>query len=952
MRSFFCLLSLVGGLALTSAASAQSLALLDDFNRPDDPTLGLGWVETETTAGTGVSITSGQLKISSGVLGKDFATRDISGRYSAVLNANVGELNWAWNMQQSRINPSGFGSNNYGQAFVLAASSANLLTASGYAVLLGNTSTPDNIRLVRFTGGLTAEANLTTLLSTSGTDYANKPMTIRVAYAADDDTWRLLVSPNTTSFDDPLTATYTQVGATIDATLTGQALPFMGCFWNHATTATEAAVFDNIYLSTPCTVGPEPTQAASITAVTTTSTTATFTLSPGNGTSRLLVVRAPGASLAAPVDGNVYPAGTAYGSGAPLGAGAYSVLSGSGTSVTVTGLQPATTYSYQVYEALGSGCAINYLTAQAGTGTFLTGPCQIATAPTASATAMTAASPGRGTLTFAWQNGNGSGRLVTVRPSSASATLPLNGMSYAASLFFGSGSALAPGEYVVYTGAGSSVTVNNLIQGQTYTATVYEFNGVGCSTAYRALSPATVTALVPVLPAPTYAHYYGNLHAHSAYSDGNQDGPMTGYFRPGQDYAFADASLHADFLGISEHNHSQAGMLRPNYAKGLHQADSMTVPGQFVALYGMEWGVISGGGHVLVYGVDQLLGWEPGNYDRYVARNDYQGLWKMINRFPGGFATLAHPQSGDYNALAGSATPFNPAADSALVGTAFRSGPANSTNVTYSNPSNSSFESTFRTLLAKGYHVSMTLDHDNHNTTFLRTTAGRTVVLAPTLSKPDLLQALRARRFYASDDWNAEVTFTVDGQPMGTIFQGPATPAASVTIADIDGENVTSLTLLKGTPGSGAAATVVATAPAGSNALSFSDATLAVGASAYYYAVVVQADGDRIITSPIWYTRQLGTPVRRVIEPLAMQVFPNPATGSAVTVSYFLPQPALVEVQVLDALGRVVLMPLPAQRQSGGAQALLLPAGALAAGSYTLRVQQNGQASYRRLLVR
>ena len=119
-------------------------------------------------------------------------------------------------------------------------------------------------------------------------------------------------------------------------------------------------------------------------------------------------------------------------------------------------------------------------------------------------------------------------------------------------------------------------------------------------------------------------------------------------------------------------------MSLPNYARGLAQATQATTA-TFVALYGMEWGVISGGGHVVVYGVNQLLGWEPGNYDVFVAKNDYQGLFREINRRPGAFGTLAHPQSGDYGNLAG-ALPFSPRADSAVVGTILRSGPATSTN--------------------------------------------------------------------------------------------------------------------------------------------------------------------------------------------------------------------------------------------------------------------------------
>ncbi|MFC7670673.1 hypothetical protein ACFQT0_27290 [Hymenobacter humi] len=72
------------------------------------------------------------------------------------------------------------------------------------------------------------------------------------------------------------------------------------------------------------------------------------------------------------------------------------------------------------------------------------------------------------------------------------------------------------------------------------------------------------TYTVPVPPVGTLLPFRGNIHAHSSYSDGNQDGLAT---TPLQDFQYAAASLHSDFLGISEHNHSQAGMSLPNFAR-------------------------------------------------------------------------------------------------------------------------------------------------------------------------------------------------------------------------------------------------------------------------------------------------------------------------------------------------------------------------------------------------
>ncbi|MBH8567329.1 T9SS type A sorting domain-containing protein [Microvirga sp. STS02] len=464
---------------------------------------------------------------------------------------------------------------------------------------------------------------------------------------------------------------------------------------------------------------------------------------------------------------------------------------------------------------------------------------------------------------------------------------------------------------------------------------------------FTLLSASLLTAVTGYAQAPPYNFYYGNLHAHSAYSDGNQDAATSGSSTPLQDYQFASASLHFDFLGLSEHNHAQAGMNLPNYALGRTQATQATTA-TFVALHGTEWGVISGGGHMLVYGVHKLYGWETGNYDEFVAKNDYQSLMRKINNVPGAFALFAHPQSGDYGNLAGSAA-FSPRADSALVGVPLRSGPATSSSTLY-NAVGTSYESTYRTMLAKGYHVGMSLDHDNHNTTFGRTTHGRLVVLAPSLSEANLLQALRARRFYGSDDWNAQVTLTLAGQPMGTIARGPAAAALAVSYADADNEAVASITLLRGVPGSGTLAVSVASAAAGATALSYTDPTPT--GTAYYYAVIVQADGDRIVTSPIWYTRTAATATLAAQAALPVDVFPNPAVaGSPVTVSYYLEAAATVSADVRDELGRPVRVLANGQAQGAGPHTLDVPTAGLAAGLYTVRLVHDGAATYRKLVV-
>ena len=152
-----------------------------------------------------------------------------------------------------------------------------------------------------------------------------------------------------------------------------------------------------------------------------------------------------------------------------------------------------------------------------------------------------------------------------------------------------------------------------------------------------------------------------------------------------------------------------------------------------------------------------------------------------------------------------------------------------------------------------GYHLGIGLDHDTHNSVFGRQTAGRTVVMAPTLTQNDLFNAIKGMHYYASDDWNTKVNFTVNGQIMGSVLSHSGTATIAVNITDPDGEATTNIAVYCGIPGSGSNPFVL-TSAANTNTLTYTHA-LTNNAIYYYYLKITQADGDLIYTSPIWYKR-------------------------------------------------------------------------------------------------
>lgn len=370
-------------------------------------------------------------------------------------------------------------------------------------------------------------------------------------------------------------------------------------------------------------------------------------------------------------------------------------------------------------------------------------------------------------------------------------------------------------------------------------------------------------AFTCLLSQAQYNHYFGNIHAHSDYSDGNKD-LLDSINTPAECYNYAKESLNFNFLGISEHNHSEAkgrsGTHNPDdvtitptlFRQGLDDAISTTVDGGFVALYGLEYGIMNTGGHVLIYGIDSLINWEPGNNEIFNEQENYTSLFNNIAA-SNGFAYLAHPEKGDYNDLKNQ--PYNEIFDKAIIGVALRSGPAFEDGSTYSRKPSKSYESRYFEYLGKGYHLAPGADHDNHYTNFGRTTQTRLVVLADSLTKNGIFNAFMNRRFYASDDWNAKVEFTcMDVHPMGSIIKDTINPKFEFSISDDATDAINKVFIYKGVAGKNKNPKRIKTI---NGLIGFTVDFEQDGneGECYYFLKIFQEDGDVIWTAPIWYTK-------------------------------------------------------------------------------------------------
>jgi hypothetical protein len=284
-----------------------------------------------------------------------------------------------------------------------------------------------------------------------------------------------------------------------------------------------------------------------------------------------------------------------------------------------------------------------------------------------------------------------------------------------------------------------------------------------------------------------------------------------------------------------------------------NEAAAANDDGNFVAIFGQEWGIIASGGHANVFEAPTLFGWENGNYDVFVAEGDYTGLYSAFVANPpaGGLPKVVewcHPAGGDFNGYA--LTPDGKAVVSLM---AIGSGPAFSTSTTESDaPSTTGNEALFQDALRKGFRVSPTIDQDNHNATWGASTQGRTVALASGKTKSQIVGALAARRSYASMDHNTQLMLSVEGHAMGEAWTVAQGPRFVVQVADPDlGETVAQVDLLRGITGA-SNAVVVATSLGNSSFAWRERQSFATGTEAHYYVRVRMSDNSQLWSGPVY----------------------------------------------------------------------------------------------------
>ena len=412
---------------------------------------------------------------------------------------------------------------------------------------------------------------------------------------------------------------------------------------------------------------------------------------------------------------------------------------------------------------------------------------------------------------------------------------------------------------------------------------------------------ASVMILCPSLAVGEDQAYFGLLHAHTYFSDGSGT--------PNEAYTRAEEK-GVDFFAVTPHNHKKAEMGAKDRTDGIlvgkkhalyegsgtvkikrngttvrpksviRAAKDATTP-DFLPLYGQEFSTISGGNHVNVFGLPDVLTIASGNFKPFYEKLDQRAITSgstlvvQMNHpnvqsdlfYSGSSAKQIAKMKNDYgyDEYGMNFGELVPAADPHIVLIELLSGPAMKKHRT-PNHHYHVHVNDYYFYLVQGFHISPSVGHDNHYKTWGDTTDAMMGVWAASLSEPDVISAMKANKTWATEDKDLQINFTANGQSMGSnqdlaagsdiVFSVTASDPSDdndtyeieVYYGDVDAANEDSLVNWKASDGK-----QVDTFEIGDSGSVDITGFTASGVPEFFYVKVTQSDGDRAWSGPVWF---------------------------------------------------------------------------------------------------
>ncbi len=357
--------------------------------------------------------------------------------------------------------------------------------------------------------------------------------------------------------------------------------------------------------------------------------------------------------------------------------------------------------------------------------------------------------------------------------------------------------------------------------------------------------------------------YWGNLHSHTSYSDGEGT--------PEQAFAYARDVAHLDFHAVTDHL-EQIYFLPWNWEDTKEQADDATIEGVFVGIAGYEWGspVYN---HCNVFNTPNMV--TPLTYlDWLDFTHDILDEHPALGQFN-------HPEEVDYSLDWNWFAYVSPAVDSAFP---------------LIEVKNADADSFYRMALDSGWHVAPVANQDNHSDDWGTRNDYRAGIWATQLTRPALFEAIIARRTFSTQDKNASVWIELNEHPMGSSVARNFSMRFRIILEDADAETFSTI-IAKG--GGGITFLTLSNVPAPL------DTRVAITPhfSKWIYIQAQQRDGQLIWSAPIFITGEPLFIASNRTRNDSLFITPNPTSG---VIHIYSPTDLPNKPEFYDISGRIV----------------------------------------------
>ncbi len=304
--------------------------------------------------------------------------------------------------------------------------------------------------------------------------------------------------------------------------------------------------------------------------------------------------------------------------------------------------------------------------------------------------------------------------------------------------------------------------------------------------------------------------YKGEVHAHTKESDGQ--GTVE------EAYAYARDIAKLDFFAITDHSNS----INLNTYKNTHKpiADKFNDPGKYVTLYGYEQTYNISTGY---YGHLNVL-----NTLTFTTRSSVNlpAFYRLMAKDPDAIVMFNHPGYTWGNFLD---FKYDKDVDKVLNLIEIKG---------------SGYDTQYALALTQGWHVSPVYNEDNHSPNWGNASEACGYVLAPALTRANIIEAFEKNRTYTTTDGTLKIYYKINNEWMGARLDNPDKLEVSVNISTERPTGIGTIYLMT------EANIIVAQTSAGTKKTY--DWNLTVSPDFDYYYIKVVNSSYWAVTAPIW----------------------------------------------------------------------------------------------------